>query len=92
MNDRVKEIALRWETLRVAYNLILVVETLWLLRKSLADVFAANWTLIVTAGALANALFALGRCWKSMPPYSSGAALAGPGTFCFWRVYGFRCG
>ncbi len=56
-----KRASLTWEMLRVVYNLVLLAEGLWILRKVLAPVFLDGpGVLILLFGVVANAFYCLG--------------------------------
>lgn len=60
MNDSKKVIFLRWEKLRIGYNLILLVEGVWLLREYLAAAFTRFRLIMVLFAIAANVCYFLG--------------------------------
>ncbi len=61
MNDAYRMILLRWEKWRIAYNLILLVEGLWLLREHLVAAFAGFfWPFMVFFAVGANVCYFCG--------------------------------
>ena len=60
LNEGAKQIAQRWEELRIVYNIVLLGEGLWALREHLAPAFARFWFVMLLFALAANALYCLG--------------------------------
>jgi hypothetical protein len=100
MNDSKRMTFWRWEKWRIGYNLILLVESLWLLRERLAVVFADSLFMrfVVSSVIAANVCYCLGpliemRVWTLWGSRTDRTRyrsfLAGLPYFLFWMGLGF---
>ena len=60
MNDSKKAVFLRWEKWRIGYNLILLVEGLWVLREHLVSAFLRFGHFMILFAIVANVCYCLG--------------------------------
>jgi hypothetical protein len=74
MNDSKKAILLRWEKWRIEYNLILLIEGLWVLREHLAVAFTRHWDHMFLLVIAANVCYCLGPLIE----------------ICVWTLLGLR--
>lgn len=59
-----RDIILRWEKWRIGYNLILLIEGIWILREHLLAAFTDFWIFIIIFAMIANICFCFGPLFQ----------------------------